>query len=436
MLRGKGIHYDTGTFPNGDTSRPVFDPRDAERDIQVVAEDLHCTAVRITGGDPDRIETTARYAAQAGLEVWFSPFPCELTNAEMLPLFADCAERAERLRRDGAEVVLVTGWRTQHLRPRLPARRHLQRARPGAGGPRPRSRTPGHPRQGRHLPGRGRRHRAAALRRSHQLRLLPPGRRGLDPVRHRGPGRLPGAARNAATYRADLRAECARGKPVAVMEAGCCTYREQETTAAPAGTWPRKATASPSGPASCATRASRSRYLEDLMTVFEEVGVDSAFWFSFAGFSTPHRTTGPDEDLASYGIVKILDEHSDYPVSQRTYPDMPWEPKEAFHALARRYGADGKRADPAAGHAGSRPATQPCARRPSSTSDPYGPSPDGGTRSTAAPPDASPRPGAATSAGTRRRSNSDRSWPWSRPATSPAHQTFRLSVKNSSTWPP
>ncbi|KOU58114.1 hypothetical protein ADK57_36705 [Streptomyces sp. MMG1533] len=36
--------------------------------------------------DPDRIETTARYAAEVGLEVWFSPFPCELTNAEMLPL--------------------------------------------------------------------------------------------------------------------------------------------------------------------------------------------------------------------------------------------------------------------------------------------------------------------------------------------------------------
>ncbi len=65
--------------------------------------------VRITGGDPDRIETTARYAAEAGLEVWFSPFPCELSNAEMLPLFTDCAERAERLRRDGTEVVLVTG---------------------------------------------------------------------------------------------------------------------------------------------------------------------------------------------------------------------------------------------------------------------------------------------------------------------------------------
>lgn len=49
--------------------------------------------------------------------------------------------------------------------------------------------------------------------------------------------------------------------------------------------------------------------------------------------------SGPDPDLASYGIVKILDEHSDYPTNARTYQDMPWEPKEAFHALANRYHA-------------------------------------------------------------------------------------------------
>lgn len=81
------------------------------------------------------------------------------------------------------------------------------------------------------------------------------------------------------------------------------------------------------------------RYLDDLMTVFEGEGVDSVFWFSFAGFSTPHRTSGPDEDLASYGIVKVLDEHSGYPADKRAYPDTPWEPKQAFHALATRYRA-------------------------------------------------------------------------------------------------
>lgn len=49
------------------------------------------------------------YAAGLGLEVWFSPYPLELTPGEILSLFSDCAEREQRLRKRGAEVVFVTG---------------------------------------------------------------------------------------------------------------------------------------------------------------------------------------------------------------------------------------------------------------------------------------------------------------------------------------
>ena len=77
--------------------------------MQVIASELRCTAVRITGGEPERLSVAGELAAAAGLEVWFSPFPCELTTAQLAPLFADCADRAEHLRRAGARVVLVTG---------------------------------------------------------------------------------------------------------------------------------------------------------------------------------------------------------------------------------------------------------------------------------------------------------------------------------------
>ena len=52
-----------------------------------------------------------RYAAPhaaASLEVWFCPFICDLTTDEVLDFLADCAERAGRLRQQGAEVVLLT----------------------------------------------------------------------------------------------------------------------------------------------------------------------------------------------------------------------------------------------------------------------------------------------------------------------------------------
>ena len=108
-MRGKGINYDTGAHPAGGCTRTSFDSATVRREMQIIADDLHCTAVRISGGDPDRLSIAAEHAADAGLEVWFAPFPCELTSEQMLAHFVECAARAEQLRRRGASVVLVTG---------------------------------------------------------------------------------------------------------------------------------------------------------------------------------------------------------------------------------------------------------------------------------------------------------------------------------------
>src|SRR4051794_23026082 len=108
-MRAKGISYDTGFINKGVSSREPFDIAVVKRELQIIHDDLHCNAVRLTGGDVQRLDAAAGLAAEAGLEVWFSPFTCDLSYEEMLDLLADCAERAERLRRQGAEVVLVTG---------------------------------------------------------------------------------------------------------------------------------------------------------------------------------------------------------------------------------------------------------------------------------------------------------------------------------------
>ncbi|WP_127357110.1 hypothetical protein [Actinacidiphila soli] len=66
-MRGKGVQYDTGTFPDGSNTRYTFDPPTVEREMRIIADDLHCTAVRVTGGDPERLSVAAEYAAAAGL---------------------------------------------------------------------------------------------------------------------------------------------------------------------------------------------------------------------------------------------------------------------------------------------------------------------------------------------------------------------------------
>jgi hypothetical protein len=52
------------------------------------------------------------------------------------------------------------------------------------------------------------------------------------------------------------------------------------------------------------------------------------------GFEAPRHDSDPhrDLDLASYGAVAVLDHERG-----TTYPDMTWEPKQVFDALAAAY---------------------------------------------------------------------------------------------------
>ena len=106
-MRGKGINYDTGFLPGNHDSRPGFDPAVVAAEMRIIARELGCTAVRVSGAKPERLSVAAQAAAAEDLEVWFAPFPCELPAGELIDLFGECADRAEHLRRGGARVVLV-----------------------------------------------------------------------------------------------------------------------------------------------------------------------------------------------------------------------------------------------------------------------------------------------------------------------------------------
>jgi hypothetical protein len=81
--------------------------------------------------------------------------------------------------------------------------------------------------------------------------------------------------------------------------------------------------------------AGQAEYLSELLEIFDTEGVDSAFMFLFALPGYPHRPDGdPRDDLdrAGLGIVKLLEDRKG-----QTYPDMDWEPKAAFTAVADSY---------------------------------------------------------------------------------------------------
>jgi hypothetical protein len=338
-MRAKGITYDTGFVREGVISRERFDPEVVERELRIIRDDLHCNAVRVTGGDPERLELAATFAADLGLEVWFSPYPLGLSTDDMLSLFADCAARAERLRQRGAEVVFVTGAELSLMNNGF-------------------------------LPGDTTEERVELLKQPHRLREQLVGvsarvndflGKAVASVRKCFGGKITYAAvplervdwtpfdivsldlyrsaEIAGQFAEGVRNLVAQGKPVAITEFGAATYRGagdrgahgleiveyDKDTGAPVrlnGEYVRD-------------EAGQAAYLRELLEVFEAEGVDSAFVFIFALGDHLHRPDGDprdDLDLASYGIVKVFENrHGD------TYPDMPWEPKAAFTALAEYY---------------------------------------------------------------------------------------------------
>ncbi|MHB8596200.1 MAG: hypothetical protein ACYDER_05240 [Ktedonobacteraceae bacterium] len=110
MMHRKGINYDVGTFARRDEpSRATFDPAIVQREIEIIKNDLHCNAIRISGQEIARLTLAAEYALRQGLEVWFSPTWVDANEQEMLAYLAQCAQAAERLRQQSSQVIFVVG---------------------------------------------------------------------------------------------------------------------------------------------------------------------------------------------------------------------------------------------------------------------------------------------------------------------------------------
>ncbi len=332
-MRRLGITYDTG-FLNGFTStHEPFDANAVRADLQAIRDELHCTAVRLTGGDPTRLDLAARHAADLGLEVWFSPFTYELEQDALLALLLDCADHAERLRRQGAQVVLVTGAELSlFTRGFLPGAIAADRLHGLL------TRTP------ETLAG------LAAL----PARINAFLHRAVTAVRTRFGGPITYASIHfegvdwtpfdfiamdlywtkdiAPHFRAGVQSLLRLGKPVAITEFGCATYRGAADVGAVDiveyqdghpfrlnGEYERD-------------EAAQAQCITTLAQLFQEEGVDTAFVCTFACFYLPHRTDGrPDFDLGSFGIVRAADQEAVRAGAPR------WTPKASFSALSATY---------------------------------------------------------------------------------------------------
>ncbi len=338
-MRGNGITYDTGFVNAGVSTHEPFNDDVVKREMGVIHDVLHCNVVRLTGGDQGRLEIAAHHAAAAGLEVWWCPFTCDLTIEALLTCVADCAERAERLRQQGAAVVLLVGSELSLFnRGFLPGETLQDRLGVLTAPDRLRELLPQVPPRINDFLGR-----ATALARARFG-----GRIGYASLPFEGVDWTPfdiistdagyRSADNAHRFRDDIRAFVARGqalsKTVAITEFGCCTYRgaaDQGGRGDKIIEWDGATPVQLNGKY-IRDEDEQATYLVEVLDTFNAEGVDTAFVNTFARYDLPHRPhPRRDLDMASYGVVKVL---QDRPGAT---PDMAWEPKVAFTVLAEYY---------------------------------------------------------------------------------------------------
>ncbi len=325
----KGINYDTGFEPYGPAhnSRKTFEIRLVTREMQIIADELGCTHIRITGADPGRIALAARCAVAAGLNVWFAPFPCNLSPDELLTYLADCAVKAEEIRQTAPATVFVAGCELSVFNNGfLPGGHLLERTRAFSDF------------------GRWKEQMNERLK-DFFARAIPLIRQHFKGAVTYASGEwedigwplfdmigvdLYRAKHNQAYYTQQLENYRSHGKPVVITEFGCC---------------PVLGGAELGGNATFAilsfgadglvvnegwtySEKEQVTYLQELYAAFTATGVSIAFWFTFADYGKPYSDDGRHNlAMASYGLVQVL------AGAGTTYPELSWEPRKAFQVM-------------------------------------------------------------------------------------------------------
>jgi hypothetical protein len=342
-MNRRGVLYDAGRVL-GLNWRPVFDRQTVRRELQIIRDDLHCNAVKICGRDLDRLVAASEDALRLGLEVWFSPELWDRPTGETLAYIATAAGEAERLRRQWPDLVvfsvateatlfvrgIVAGrtfnQRLANVRRDVRAGRHAQplaaflatagrNARSVFGGPITYASLPFEPVDW------------------SLFDIV-----GVDHYRE---------SRNASRYLDTLGRFRAHGKPVVITEFGMRTYQGADTDGA-LGTgitnWKTVALhrlpllgrlVRPRLAAGTHVRDEvlQARRIVENLAILDDAGVDGAFVCTFV---EPLSTYSPDPrydlDMGALSLVKTY-AHG----RGATYPDLTWEPKESFHAVADFY---------------------------------------------------------------------------------------------------
>jgi hypothetical protein len=129
-MRIKGVNYDVGTVM-GVNWRPDYDPEVVDRELAIIANDLRCNAVGISGKDIGRVLLTAEAAITHGLEAWLNPSDwSDKPPAATLAYIMEAARAAQPLheRHPGKVVLSIGSEFTLFMQGIIPGKTLRQRA--------------------------------------------------------------------------------------------------------------------------------------------------------------------------------------------------------------------------------------------------------------------------------------------------------------------
>ncbi|HYB78746.1 MAG TPA: abortive infection protein [Thermoplasmata archaeon] len=349
-MHRKGVSYDVGIVM-GMNWRPVFNHHVVRRELEIIRHDLHCNAVRIVGRSLKRLRSATELALAQGLEVWVSPQLWNRTAARTVGYLTRAAGMLELLRQRWPEKVVLSVGSEASLFSRgiLPGRSFTARmnnpdlaslVRAGA-------------------------HRAplnAFLAKAvAAVREVYGGKISYASLPWEGVDWTPFDFVGVDHYRSPkiedryldmLRPAFDHGKPVVITEFGYETMEGgpiAEGFLSSAGLKPsmidvrsqflhqlpfigRLVRPRLFG-AHERNESYQARKLVEQLEILERAGVDGAFVSQFLSQITPYNPDPRfDLDMASSSLVKYLERRKG-----STYPDMPWEPKESFRAVATFY---------------------------------------------------------------------------------------------------
>ncbi len=329
-MKTKGVDYDLGNvYAGGISTRPTFDQAIVKREIEIIKNDLHCNAIRLNGKDIQRLTFAGECALAQGLQAWFLPKYVDANEQATLPYLAKCAQAAETLRQRSPDVIFIVGCEfTLFLNGILEGANILERIGNQANWDRIR--------RGEHnRPLNDLLAKAVTAIRQHfhgplTYASIPIEQVdwslfdfvGLDHYRE---------TRNKHMYRETLERYFSYGKPVVITELGCCTYQGAEEKGARGWQVVDMTANTPQIIGNLVRDESvQAKELLDLLQIVDGANAQGAFVYTFV---TPADTYNEnpkyDFDMANYGLVKSYANRMG-----TTYPDMPWDPKESFHAVA------------------------------------------------------------------------------------------------------